>query len=254
MLRADFYRAFHSAGFLIGAFATLGIFFFGYVGMGASSAVAAFNNDLKYNNINKLLFLCSAFAYSASFCTDWQTRFTVPLIVRSGKRSYTLSKCVAVAVAGGTSVVTGTAAFIAFVCATHEQILPSAVEIDNEFSYQAFGDLLVNGQPALFFLCYLLVLFLAAGFFSSLGLAASGFLPNKYVAYISPFALGFVLNQLANKLGLPIWLDPNMLATARILNSTTPAILRMAAVSFLSFTVLCDILFIQTAERRLANG
>lgn len=254
MLKADFYRAFHSAGFLIGAFTTLGIFFFGYVGMGAPSAVAAFNNDLKYNNINKLLCLCSAFAYSASFCADWQTRFTVPLIVRSDKRSYTLSKCIAVAVAGGTSVVTGAAAFIAFVCATHEQILPSAVEIDNEFSWQAFGDLLVNGQPALFFLCYLLVLFLAAGFFASLGLAASGYFPNKYVAYISPFALGFVLNELANKLGLPIWLDPGRLATARILGSTTPAILRMVVVSFLSFTVLCDILFIQTAKRRLANG
>lgn len=254
ILKTDFFRAFHSRGFLIGTVAALGIFFFGYMGMGSASAVAVFNNDLKYNNISSLLCLCATFAYAAGFCTDWQTRFTVPLIVRSSRRSYLLSKCIAAAAAGGVSVAGGAAAFMVFLCATHTRILPTVNEIENEFSNQAFGDLLVNGNGVSFFLCYLCVLFFAAAFFSSLGLAASGFFPNKYVAYIAPFALSFLINQLANKFGFPVWLDPIRLATARVLGRPTPEILRMVVLGFTSFTVLFDGIFIYTVQRRLTNG
>lgn len=58
MLKADFYRAFFSMGFVTGVASTIAIFYFGSIGMmaGGVSAIAAFNNTYKYNNISQLLF------------------------------------------------------------------------------------------------------------------------------------------------------------------------------------------------------
>ncbi|MGB8455953.1 MAG: hypothetical protein WCD89_27015 [Anaerocolumna sp.] len=252
----DFYRGFLSSGFVIGIFSTVVIFYFGSVGMISHdvSAVAAFNNTFKYNNISKLFILSATFPYAASFCIDWQTRFAFPIMIRGGKTAYALSKCIAAAIAGGLAVAIGAAVFIGYVCVAQPGILPEAIEIKMEFSYQAFGDLLLRGEAAFFFLSYLYIIFLQAVFFSSLGLMISGFMPNKYVAYISPFALSFMLNQIANVFDLPIWLDPVKLATARVLGVTASTILWMATAAFLSLTIICDILFIHTVKRRIANG
>ncbi|WP_033165321.1 hypothetical protein [Clostridium sp. KNHs205] len=175
-------------------------------------------------------------------------------MIRSGKTAYALSKCITTAVAGGLAVAIGAAVFIGYVCVTQPSILPEAIEIEMEFSNEAFGDLLVKGEAVLFFLSYLYIIFLQAVFFSTLGLMISAFKPNKYVAYISPFALSFMLNQIANVFNLPIWLDPVKLATARVLGTTASTILWMATATFLSLTIFCSILFIRTVKGRIANG
>lgn len=256
MLKADFYRSFLSVGFWVGIASTIAVLYYGSVGMTGNnvSAIAAFNNTFKYNNIANLLFLTATFAYSAGFCIDWQTRFTFPLLIRSGKIAYILSKCITTAVSGGLAVAIGASIFIGCICMTHPSLLPSINEIEVEFSAQAFGDLLMKGQVVLFFLSYLYIIFLLAVFFSSLGLLISGYLPNRYAAYIVPFALGFVMNQIANVFHLPIWLDPAKLATVQIFGMPTAVILWKETAAFLSFTIICDILFIQIAGRRIANG
>lgn len=234
----------------------MAVFYFGSIGMIShnSSAVAAFNNTYKYNNISELIILSSTFAYAASFCIDWQTMFAFSVTIRGGKTAYALSKCVAAAVAGGTAVAIGAAVFIGYVCVAQPSILPEAIQIEKEFSNQAFGDLLVNGRSALFFLCYLYIIFVQGLFFSSLGLMASAFIPNRYVAYISPFALSFVINQIANVFDLPVWLNPVKLATARVYGVKTSTILCMSTTVFLFLTALCDFLFIHTVKRRISNG
>ncbi|MFU0827029.1 MAG: ABC transporter permease [Lachnoclostridium sp.] len=252
----DFYRAFHSVGFLVGILATVTIFCFGSVGMVSHnvSAVAAFNNTFKYNNISELLILSTTFAYVASFCIDWQTKFAYSIVIRSNKTVYALSKCIVSAVVGGLSVVIGAVIFIGCVCLTQTSILPEAIMIEVEFTNEAFGDLLLKGEALLFFLSYLYIIFLQAIFFSSLGLMVSAYLPNRYVAYIAPFTLSFMLNQVANVFDLPIWLDPVKLATARVYGKSTFVVLGMASGTFLCLTIVCDILFIRTVKRRIANG
>ena len=256
MLKADFYRAFFSMEFVMGIVSTIVIFYFGSIGMAESGAsvVAAFNNTYKYNNISEMLFLAATFAYSASFCTDWQTKFHYSLIIRSKTAAYALSKCIVVMVMGGLSVAVGALVFIATLCIQHPDMLPSAMEIDVEFSGQAFGDLLVMGKAGLFFLSYLYVIFLQAAFFSMLGLLVSAYLPNKYAAYISPFILAFALNQLANALSLPIWLDPVKLATVKILNTPAAMIIRIVTATYISLIGICVILFTRKVKRRIGNG
>lgn len=240
----------------MGIVSTLVVFCFGSVGMTShiSSAVAVFNNAFKYNNIVNMLFLCATFAASANFCIDLQTRFALPLLIRSGRSSYAISKCISAAIAGGLTVSIGAAIFIIYTCVAQPSMLPDPNAITFEFANQAFGDLLAKRQTALFFACYLYVIFMQAAFFSSLGMLMSCYLPNKYVAYISPFALSFMLNQVANVCKMPIWLDPVKLATARIFGVPTSTTLCMVTGLFLSLTILCDVLFVRRAKRRMANG
>lgn len=256
MLKADFYRAFFSMGFVMGIVSTIAIFYFGSIGMMTriDPAVAVFNNTYKYNNISQLLILAATFAYSASFCTDWQTKFHYSLIVRSKTAAYALSKCIATMVMGGLSVAAGAFLFIGCICMQQPDILPQAMEIEVEFSAQAFGDLLMMGKAGLFFLSYLYVIFLQAAFFSVSGLLVSAYLPNKYAAYISPFILGFAMNQAANVLHLPIWLDPVKLATASILNTPAVTIILMATATYVSLIGICTILFTRKVKRRMSNG
>lgn len=255
MLKTDFYRAFFSFGFLLGIIVTFAVFWFGSPGMVTwnTSAVACFNNIYKYNNISHLIIVIATFAYSASFCTDLQTRFIYPLMIRNKTTTYIFSKCVTTAVAGGVSVAIGASMFIICVCIKSLGIMPSATEIEFEFSNQAFGDLLMAGQAGLFFLSYLYIIFLQAAFWSLLGLMASAYLPNKYVAYIVPFILSFMMNQIANVFDLPIWLDPCKLSTVDILNTSASTILLMATVAFVLYMVICTMLFNYKAKRRISN-
>ena len=256
MLKSDFHRAFISTNFVIGIIFTVIIFFFGSVGMSGStvSAMAVFNNSFKYNNMINMLFLTATFAYSSSFCLDWQNQFILPLIIRSSKGHYTISKCITTAVAGGMTIMIGAGVFIGYICIVQPSILPSMYEIEIEFFYQAFGDLLVKGQVGLFFLSYLYVIFLQGAFFSTLGLMMSSYIPNRYVAYVSPFALGFILNKISNILDFPIWLDPVKLSTVRILDTPASTILVQVTTAFLSFILICDFLFVRTVKRRISNG
>lgn len=256
VLKADLHRAFFSSGFIIGIITTFAVFCFGSVGMvtTATSAVMGFNNTYKYNNISQLFSLTATFAYSASFCVDWQSRFDYLLIARSKKNMYLLSKCLATVIAGGMSVALGALLYMGALCMIQPEILPPESLIEMQFSWQAFGDLLVQGKAGLFFGAYLLIIFLQAAFFACLGLTASAYLPNKYVAYIVPFILGFFMNQAANILKLPVWLDPIKLATAKVTRTPTTTILLGAMALYFSLTVVCMWIFIRRAKRRLANG
>ena len=252
----DFQRAFFSFGFVMGILSTLAIFCFGSVGMISddASAVAVFNNTYKYNNISQMLFLTATFAYSSVFCVDWQTRFLYSAMLRSGRKQYMLSKCITVVLAGGLSVMCGALLFIGCICFMQTNILPSNVEIEMEFSAQAFGDLLASGQCAMFFGAYIYVIFLQAGFFSLLGLVASSYISNKYVSYTMPFILGFIMNQTANILGLPVWLDPVKLSAVKISDASFVKILFMITAVFFFLIIISSLLFIRRAERRICNG
>lgn len=245
-------RALNPINFVIGIMITFSIFVFGSIGMISkiTPAVTAFNNCYKYNNISVLLILGASFAYSSSFALDLQTRYVFLYLSRIPKKVYLLSKCISVALAGGMTLTCGASIFIIIICITQPCILPDA----QSFSNQAFSDLIIHGDALLFFLAYLYIIFISGAFFSSLGLCISSFWPNRYVANVTPFVLGFALNQIANVLHLPIWLDPVKLSTARVIGVSTPVILCMVTITFTCLTIICDVVFIRSGRRRITNG
>ena len=255
ILRTDFYRAFRSSGFLWGIISTFAIFLFGAIkNIYRDGAVVVDFIYVYRNNITDLLILVATFAYSASFCADCQTRFLYPLTIRSEINTYTLSKSIVTAVMGGLSVATGTLMFILYLCIYEENILPPMYNFDIELSALAFCDLVLAGRTGLFFLCYFYAIFLQAAFWALLGLLISAYLPNKYVAYIGPFILGFGLNEIANVIDLPIWLDPAKLSALMIFRRPASQVIWILTVAFISYIVICTFLFIRKAKRRIDNG
>jgi hypothetical protein len=235
----------------MGAAAMLIILIFGSIGMFSrfTPAVVAFENSYCFNNIIQLTFSAASFAYAASFATEWQNRFVRLVVIRSNPMTYALSKCVVTGLSGGASIAVGACVFIIYACIASPSIMP------NEFYDVAMFTNLAAGSTAIpFFLAYLYVIFLQGMFFSVLGLLSSGYFPNKYVAYAAPFTLAFAINQVAQVLNLPNWIDPVKLAMARLYDFSSVKALLIETGMFLLYTVICSALFVRIVKRRVQNG
>ena len=253
ILKTDLHRGIVSAGFIIGVCATLAIYFFGSVGMmdNSTSAIMAFVNTYSYNNIIDLLFLSSTFAYSFSFSVEWQDGFFRHVVIRSNPSLYALSKCISTSISGGLSVALGTGIFMIYLCLFQPTVMPDVMTIDMEVI--VFKDVLSANHPILYFFAYLYIIFLQAMFFGLLGLTVSGYFPNKYVAYASPFILGFAMNQVANTLHFPNWMDPTKLALVRIYNTSAGKLLLVETAAFFTLITICTALFVGTVKGMIAN-
>lgn len=259
MLKTDLSRAYLSVGFLLSTLSSMAVLLYGYYGMyspinfAETHPVACFINSFVWGNIIYLLFLPPPLAYSASFSEDWQNGFFRPLIMRSSPIEYAFSKCVATSLAGGSSVALGAAIFIAFLL-----IRGAGGDMnyrEDLINASAFHDLLAAGKPLLFFLCYLYIIFLQAMFWAVLGLLASAYFPSKYVAYATPFVLGYLFHQIATSdLGVPMWLNPVPMSTGRIFNVSAWTVLLWETTFFLLLTGICSVLFVRTLKRRIANA
>lgn len=238
----------------MGTIAATAILFFGSIGMVSKNvtAVIGFEHSYCFNNIIHLLFLADTFAYASSFASEWQNGYFRPNVIRSNATAYALSKCIATALSCGLSVSLGAAVYIVWLCVKQPVIMPDSLTIYVEVT--AFNDLLEIGNPVLYFFAYLFVIFLQAMFFSVLGLLASGYFPNKYVAYTTPFVFGYVINQLANALVLPNWMDPVKMALARLYGFPAFKLILTEAAVFFTLTVVCSCLFVRIVKRRIANG
>lgn len=254
LLKADLCRAFRSHGFWLGAFFSAGILLYGASqnSYSNSNAVHTFVYAFVWGNVVQLFFLADSMAFSASFASDWQSGFYRYVIARSRVLEYALSKCITTAISSGASVVTGCAAFIIFICIISPEVVPDAAMIYSEIPI--FEDFLYADLPLLFFFAYLFIIFMQAAFFGVLGLCISGYFPNKYVAYVSPFVLGFTANQLANALGLPASLDPVKMAMGRLFGVKPAVIIAWEFAYFTLLIILCSALFIRRVKRRIANA
>lgn len=248
------HRAVFSKNFFIGIVAAIAILFFGSIGMVSKNvtAVIAFEHAYGYNNIIHLLFLADTFAYASSFATEWQNGYFRFNIIRSNTTTYAMSKSVSTAISSGLSVSLGVAVYIIGLCITQPVIMPDSLAIQVEVT--TFNDLLEIGNPVLYFLAYLFIIFLQAMFFSVVGLLASGYFPNKYVAYATPFALGYAMNQLANAIGLPNWMDPVKMALARLYSLSAFKVILVETVVFFTLTAICSALFVRIVKRSVSDG
>lgn len=259
LLKTDFHRAFFSIGFVVSALSSAAVLFYGYYGMYAGidfadiNPVSCFINSFVWGNIIYLMFLTPPLAYSAGFADDWRHGYFRSTIIRSGLKKYAISKCVASSLAGGLSTALGAMLFILFLLIRNSVGYSSYA--DTNVNISAFHDILKKDRPMLFFLCYLYVIFLQAIFWAALGLLASAYYPSRYVAYATPFVLGYVFHQIAaSGVLLPNWLNPVTMATGRMFHTPAWLVLLWETFFFLTLTVISSILFVRKLQRRISNA
>jgi fumarate reductase subunit D len=94
--------------------------------------------------------------------------------------------------------------------------------------------------------------FLSAAFWSVVGLCASSYMPNKFVALCTPFIISFFLNRFTYT--FPIWLRLNRISEGMCKFNGTVISLAYATLVYTVLTTVAGLIFVKNAKRRLANG
>ena len=257
LLGVDLRRAILSKGFLIGIIAT---FLSIYVSSGmkfhhTQNIVETFNISYSQGTNYLIIILVCTFAYSSSLCSDLNSNITNFIVVRTSPKKYCISKCISCSIASGMAISIGCFLFLIVLINNLSSFMPNIniPEIRNEMEVIAFGRLLIANKPILYFLCVFLVIFIQSSFWACLGLCISSYLPNKYIAYTSPFISYFIFNEIANILGLPIWLRPVTLGLIMYDLGGTIKTMFITLGVFITLIVICSTIFTINVKRRIAN-
>jgi hypothetical protein len=255
LLATDLERALFSYGFLIAVCIT---FVSLYYGAGEtydafSTVVYHFNYAVRFGDAQNVIIFATTFAFAAGFCADRNSGMIRFIIGRSNQRRYALSKCLSCSLAGGLSVMLGALLFLVFLLSQGMALLPSAAELNMHYSWQAFGRLLLGPAPWVYFVCIFFVLFLQGMFWASIGLLASGFLPNRYVAYTTPFLVSVVYSRFFYAFRLPLWMHLPRISFAYYDFNGPLRTLLVTACVFLGLCAICFVFFVRQVHRRVSN-
>lgn len=149
------------------------------------------------------------------FCDDYNSGYIKPILSRIEKKRYIKETVFCSTIAGGLAVFVPTflTDFLMVIC-----FKPNTLE--NNLGYQTFLDegifaniqFIWGGLLVVFLL--LLLSFLFGAVWSNIGLCISAFIPNKYVALATPFALYFSLHLILYKTGSLLLFSPVNMLTA----------------------------------------
>ncbi|MBX4262783.1 hypothetical protein KTC96_23275 (plasmid) [Clostridium estertheticum] len=249
----DVRRAFCSFGFLL---AILGVCMVYYAGAMTFFSYADILFMFKYategSSFNHVLLLFCALPYTTSFCNDWNSKYIRSIIARMGTKRYAASKIISCALSSGTAMVLGILLFI-FPLLLRIPLVATNARLANykQFVATLGGSFLLNGHFIMYFIIYIYLAFLAAAFWSVLGLCVSAYIPNKFVALFTPFIGLYVLAYITCY--FPIWLQVNKITTGNfIINGTFISLIY--ATLFVTVLISCfGLLFHKAIKRRISN-
>lgn len=200
-------------------------------------------------------FFC-VLAYTGSYSDEWNSRSIYAIVNRTGYRRYALSKVISNAMAGGLIMSMG----MLLACA-----LISAIFLPSD-PYGSISTHLLPLEDTVFRGLYsirggwpfLWLQIFQAGLYgmvwATVGLAMSGFIPNRYLAMAGPTVLAFVFSYLSKwaaalgAAGLG-WLDPARMYSSNFGQNVAEVILAYGYQLFLLF--IAAHMFYKAAGRRL---
>ncbi|MCM8900176.1 hypothetical protein KVG29_02920 [Caldicoprobacter algeriensis] len=139
------------------------------------------------------------FPFATTFATEWQERAVRFWIVRTGIRSYSVSKVLVSAISGFLTAAVGMLVFV-FALRTR---LPLFVESTTGDPYEP---LLLAGKPVQYLCYYITNYSLSAVLFAVAAMWVSTFIPNKFTAVTAPLVLYFVAHRATTGRGIPQYL------------------------------------------------
>ncbi len=251
-LNNDLIRSFISIEF---ALAVLGVYMVFYIGAWSELKFAPdilylFRYAKEAGTFDIIFILVSIIPYTTCFCSEWNNQYIKPVIIRAGIRQYTISKIFTCAISAGCAYVFG---MIIFVVSLKIRLPVISVNSDlNPYIRTLGGEFLMDRRYFLYFAIYCMLGFLTAALWSAVGLYASSYLPNKYVALFTPFITYYVLNLFTSK--FPIWLRLNRISQGRCVIGGIGSSLGYAILLHLLIIMIIAFLFSRKVKGRLENG
>ena len=253
-IRMDLPRAFFSYAFFLSVFGVCMALFFSIVPQLRASANGSMQLDVLnlYNlaHFQGFSILSAIFAtvpYSLSFCMDWNNQFIRSVIIRTDVRSYSISKVLTSALAGGSAVALGEALFIIFL------YLNFSLVGANDLNSLEYGNLISEGHFIIFFVLQTLIKFFAAAFFATLALWISTYFNNVFVTLAVPVLSFYFLITIPLMIGISMRWFYNALMGGAYANNLYASALYSFLICCL-LIILMGILATEQIRRRLEHG
>ena len=247
ILKSNLYQVLLSPEFIL---SILAIIFLSYVGIWEKYDLAMFSNALIDNmeiliGFKKILAVIAAFTFSTSFCTDWNNQFIRPYIIRSGVNRYILAKLITCYATAFGVTFWGLLLFVLINLPFQSIISPEVTQLMPPF------DTIGAFSPFLYLVVKLFIFSLGNAFWVLCGFTLSAYIPNRFVAVISPLIFCYFFEELKF---LPKWI--NFYALTRV----SDVIDQDAFFSFLYYLFIflvlsgmMGLLFARQVKRRVQN-
>ncbi len=250
--KVDCARSMMSIPFVVTVLLTFISFLYMTIGMQREEASITFLFVQKFSDVEILISILATLPYVTSFAVEWRGVYYLPTIARTGANGYLITRCITTALSSGFSVVIGASLYLAYLCFTAQSIVPTEETRYVELSGFAFSSWMTEHEMWKFFLMKLIIIFLYSMACAAIGLAATAFVPNKYIACVAPYATIFLFNRISIASNGFEWLDLRRMFAATIPIDEFYG-WRLCG-WFLLHTFAAYALFVWRAKRRIANG
>lgn len=149
----------------------------------------------------KILIIFASIPIVAIFCTDWIYQYIRPVIMRGGIKRYIWTKIFICQLASFFVVFIGMFLFV-FVMSCFSPLADS--DVNAYVGWEAFESLLLNKQNFLYLFLNIFIFSLGISFWVVLGMTISAYIPNQFVAIISPFIVAYLLEEFTSLMPLSI--------------------------------------------------
>ncbi len=187
----------------------------------------------------------SAMPYSYSFCDEARTGFATYSMIRGHRYEYLVAKIVSTGLSGG--IVLGVGVFLYGLFVT---LLAVPYNPNNPAHYISYSNSIwepfMNESSGLPYIIAMSVEYFIFGFiWSNVGMAASSFIRNRYIALTAPFIIYYILLYITPQLGLEILNPSEMLDQRYYLQTSILALLGYQ----LTQLVTCIFVFLKGSKR-----
>lgn len=153
------------------------------------------SQSLGYTVYFTLLPLIAALPYSWSYFIENKTGYVKSVVTRSSKSQYYLSKYIATFTAGGLVVLIPLVVNLLIVASFVPAITPSKLyALYYPVGFGSLWSALFYTHPVMYVMLYLLLDFIFAGLFATMGLAVSFFIKNRIAIILIPFFFILILH------------------------------------------------------------
>lgn len=202
---------------------------------------------------NTLVLLFCVLPYTMSFCNDWESGYIRLVTARAGSARYAGSKFFSCFFSSFLATTLGMYLFVLPVTLTHPLV---QINSDNLQPYIGMltleGQLLGQGHFVLYFILYIFFRSVQNGFWATVGLYASAYIPNRFVAVFIPFIGYFFLSLVTSQ--LPTWLQLSKLGALNFQLGGIFINIVYAISLFTSLLFLGCSLFVKIVKRRVSNA
>jgi hypothetical protein len=252
--RVDLINAFLSPKFFLSA---AGVFLFCIVSvyqfvpihdLGRLNTVYVVNLLLGLSVFKKIIVVFASIPFVTSFCSEWNTQYIRFLTSRSGVLRYICSKIFVCLLSSFAVVLLGLLVFVFFL----SFFMPLFPQDQGANSTFPFGEFLTSGVPLACLGSIIFAFALGNSFWVACGLTLSAYLPNRYLAILSPFAFSYILEQMT--LEFPPWASLYLLSRAQEVLESSPLInLFYYLLIFGLLIVVCGFIFSHRVRQRMYN-